>query len=71
LLWPFPVEVENSRAAFGIVYAELIAAFYRALSQPHTTKAEALQQAQLALLHNPNYRHPVHRSAYLMVGNWL
>jgi len=45
--------------------------FYRALAQPHITKAEALRQAQRSLLSNPNYRHPIYWAAYVMVGNWL
>ncbi|NEP20472.1 MAG: CHAT domain-containing protein, partial [Leptolyngbya sp. SIO4C1] len=45
--------------------------FYQNLVQQQVTKAEALRQAQLALLHNPNYRHPTYWAAYVLVGNWL
>ncbi|WP_404783850.1 CHAT domain-containing protein [Altericista sp. CCNU0014] len=45
--------------------------FYDALSQPGTTKAEALRQAQLRLLEDPDYRHPFHWAAYVLVGNWI
>jgi CHAT domain-containing protein len=45
--------------------------FYAALSQPGTTKAEALRQTQLKLLKNPDYRHPFHWAPYVLVGNWL
>jgi CHAT domain-containing protein/predicted negative regulator of RcsB-dependent stress response len=45
--------------------------FYAALSQPGTTKAEALRQTQLKLLKDPDYRHPFHWAAYVLVGNWL
>ncbi|MEL7068623.1 MAG: CHAT domain-containing protein [Cyanobacteria bacterium J06581_3] len=51
--------------------AVLIGQFYEALARPNTTKAEALRQAQLSLLKNPNYRHPLYWSAYVLVGNWL
>ncbi|MEL6939204.1 MAG: CHAT domain-containing protein [Cyanobacteria bacterium J06598_1] len=45
--------------------------FYQHLNQPHTSKADALRQSQLALLQNPDYRHPRYWSAYVLVGNWL
>ena len=45
--------------------------FYQALAQPNITKAEALQQAQLAFLRNRDYRHPTYWSAYVLLGNWL
>jgi CHAT domain-containing protein len=45
--------------------------FYQALTQPHTTKAAALRQAQRSLLSHHNYRHPIYWSAYVLVGNWL
>jgi CHAT domain-containing protein len=35
------------------------------------SKAEALRQAQLALLGNPLYQHPYFWSAFVLVGNWL
>ncbi|MEO1620124.1 MAG: CHAT domain-containing protein, partial [Cyanobacteria bacterium J06632_3] len=51
--------------------AVFIDAFYQALAQPEMTKAEALRQAQLALLQDANYRHPTYWAAYVLVGNWL
>ncbi|MEM9164266.1 MAG: CHAT domain-containing protein, partial [Cyanobacteria bacterium P01_F01_bin.4] len=51
--------------------AAFIDQFYQALAQTKTSKAEALRQAQLALLRDPNYRHPTYWSAYVLVGNWL
>jgi CHAT domain-containing protein/predicted negative regulator of RcsB-dependent stress response len=45
--------------------------FYAALSQPGTTKAEALRQAQRKLLKDPDFRHPLHWAPYVLVGNWL
>ncbi|MEL6130685.1 MAG: CHAT domain-containing protein, partial [Cyanobacteria bacterium J06628_4] len=51
--------------------AVFIQQFYRSLAQPQTTKAVALQQAQLALLQDANYRHPTYWAAYVLVGNWL
>lgn len=51
--------------------AELMSQFYRDLTTKQLTKAEALRQAQLALLNNPKYQHPLFWSAYVLVGNWL
>ncbi|OUL26469.1 hypothetical protein BV372_26875 [Nostoc sp. T09] len=51
--------------------AELMSQFYRELTTKQLTKAEALRQAQLALLNNPKYQHPLFWAAYVLVGNWL
>ncbi|MEM8806228.1 MAG: CHAT domain-containing protein [Cyanobacteria bacterium P01_G01_bin.38] len=51
--------------------SELIDQFYQQLDQPNTTRAEALRQAQLSLLKNRKYRHPIYWSAYVLLGNWL
>ncbi|MDZ8189162.1 MAG: CHAT domain-containing protein [Nostoc sp. ChiSLP02] len=51
--------------------AELMSQFYRELTSKKLTKAEALRQAQLALLKNPKYQHPLFWAAYVLVGNWL
>ena len=45
--------------------------FYRALKIPEISKAEALRQAQLSLLPNPQYQHPYYWSSFVLVGNWL
>lgn len=51
--------------------ADLMVAFYQALEQPGVSKAEALRQAQLQFLQNPQYAHPFFWSAFVLVGNWL
>jgi CHAT domain-containing protein len=51
--------------------AELVSGFYRGLQDPATSKAKALQQAQLGLLKDARYRHPNYWSAFLLIGNWL
>jgi CHAT domain-containing protein len=53
------------------VTSELITAFYRNLGKPDTTKAAALQQAQLEILSDLRYRHPAYWAPYLLIGNWL
>jgi len=51
--------------------AMLVTEFYRQLQDAHLSKAQALQQAQLKLLHNIRYRHPGYWSPFLLIGNWL
>ncbi len=51
--------------------AEFMGQFYQALVQPGTSKAAALREAQLALLQDPNYRHPRYWAPYVLLGNWL
>ena len=51
--------------------AEFMTQFYRALKTPGISKAEALRQAQLSLIQNPQYQHPFYWSAFVLVGNWL
>ena len=50
--------------------AILMSEFYRRLVQSDLTKAEALRQAQLALLNNPQYNHPYYWSPFVLIGNW-
>ena len=51
--------------------ATLISQFYKTLSQPGVSKAEALRQAQLSLLRSPQYQHPFYWAPFVLVGNWL
>ena len=51
--------------------AFLIKEFYRQLATGKVTKAEALRQAQLTLLKNPNFKRPGYWAPYVLVGNWL
>lgn len=51
--------------------AKLIGHFYKALIDSDVTRAEALRQAQLKLLQDPLYRHPIYWSPYILLGNWL
>lgn len=51
---------------------QLMSEFYRQFRHGGSqNKAEALQQAQIALLKDPNYRNPVHWAPYILLGNWL
>lgn len=51
--------------------AQLMKQFYSSLSQPGMTKAEALRQAQLILLHSSDYQHPYYWAPFVLVGHWL
>jgi CHAT domain-containing protein len=51
--------------------AVLMQRFYEHLRAPGTSRAQALQQAQLSLLHDPNYASPVYWSPFLLINNWL
>ena len=51
--------------------AELMTQFYKELNNAQRTKAEALRRAQLSLLKQPLYKHPIYWAPYVLVGNWL
>ncbi|MGA7937279.1 MAG: CHAT domain-containing protein [Kovacikia sp.] len=53
------------------VTATVMHQFYQGLRTSNVPKAELLRQAQLALLHDPQYSHPLYWAPYLLVGNWL
>jgi CHAT domain-containing protein len=50
--------------------ATLMTQFYNELKQGQS-KAEALRQAELALLSQPETRHPYYWAAFLLTGSWL
>ncbi|HEY9666154.1 MAG TPA: CHAT domain-containing protein [Coleofasciculaceae cyanobacterium] len=54
-----------------VATADLMALFYRELTDTTATKAEALRHAQLTLLKNPRYKHPFYWAPFILVGNWL
>jgi len=51
--------------------AELVESFYSHLKENDMSKAEALRHAQLALLDQPQFAHPFHWSAFMLIDNWL
>ena len=59
-LWP----VKDKAAAL------LMTRFYEQLRQPGNSKAEALRQAQIALIHKTDFHEPFFWSAFVLVGNW-
>jgi CHAT domain-containing protein len=51
--------------------AKFMGEFYKQLSQPGTSKAEALRKAQMAFLQDANFSHPYYWAPFVLVGNWL
>lgn len=51
--------------------SQLIVEFYRQLQNPTLSKAQALQNAQKKLATQPQFRHPIYWSPFLLIGNWL
>ncbi len=51
--------------------AALMTQFYQSLSDADLSKAEALRQAQIKILQNPEFSHPFYWSPFVLIGNWL
>jgi CHAT domain-containing protein len=51
--------------------AELVSEFHRQLAQPGSSRAGALQTAQLKVLTQLRYRHPAYWAPFLLIGSWL
>jgi CHAT domain-containing protein len=49
----------------------LVVEFYRQLKNTSHSKAMALRQAQLKLMENPDFQHPIYWSPFLLLSNWL
>ena len=49
----------------------LVIEFYRQLKDPALSKAQALRQAQLKLMENPDFQHPIYWAPFLLLNNWL
>ena len=54
-----------------VAASKLMVAFYSELIQPGTSRASALQRAQMELLKDRRYLHPGYWSPFLMISNWL
>jgi CHAT domain-containing protein len=51
--------------------SQVITLFYKGLQEPNRSKARAIQLAQIALIHDPRFRHPGYWAPFLLIGNWL
>ena len=68
----------GARSVVGSLWAvndeassHLMTRFYRELAKPGTSRAAALQAAQIFLLEQDAYAHPVDWAAFLLISNWL
>ncbi len=50
---------------------ELMSEFYRAIATSEVNKAQALRQAQIAILKNSQFEHPFFWAPFVLIGNWL
>jgi CHAT domain-containing protein len=50
---------------------QLVEQFYAGLQDSALNKAQALQQAQIALIRSREYAHPAYWSPFILIGNWL
>ncbi len=51
--------------------AELSGTFYNNLVARRQTRANALREAQVAMIHSEKFGHPAYWAPFLMVGSWL
>jgi len=51
--------------------ADLIPEFFKVRSNTKMSKAQALQQAQIAVLNDPRFNHPFHWAPFVLIGHWL
>ncbi len=49
----------------------LVVEFYRQLKNTGNSKAASLREAQLKLMENPDFQHPIYWSPFLLLNNWL
>jgi CHAT domain-containing protein len=73
----YQMQRTGSRAAIASLWAvqddgtsELMSEFYAAL-QKGNSKAEALRQAQIELINDSKYRHPLYWAPFILIGNGL
>ncbi|MDJ0800116.1 MAG: CHAT domain-containing protein [Calothrix sp. MO_167.B12] len=45
--------------------------FYKQLSKPGTSKAEAVRQTQIAFIKDLDFNHPFYWAPFVLVGNWV
>jgi CHAT domain-containing protein len=71
----FKAGAQSTLATLWSVNDEASAAFtqefYGNLAKPGTSRAEALRQAQIAMLQSRDYGHPLYWAAYVLLGSWL
>ncbi|MEO1445029.1 MAG: CHAT domain-containing protein [Cyanobacteria bacterium J06635_11] len=68
----------GARSTLGTLWAindeatsQFVGYFYEQLTQPGATRASALRAAQIQLLTDPQYKHPIYWAPYILLGSWL
>lgn len=51
--------------------SKMVVDFYKQLKNTKLSKAKALQNAQISILKDERYQHPLYWSAFILIGNWL
>jgi len=51
--------------------SKFMAEFYKQLSKPGVSKAEAVRQTQINFLKNSEFQHPFYWAPFVLVGNWV
>ncbi len=51
--------------------SDVITGFYKHLMHGNLSKAKALQQSQINMIHSENFNHPAYWSSFLLVGDWM
>ncbi len=51
--------------------AQFVGYLYRQLTQPGATRSGALRAAQVQMLQDPQYQHPIYWAPYVLLGSWL
>ncbi len=65
-----PTQVVSQWAVDDASTAKLMESFYSNLIKKKMTKGAALQNASLALLKQPKYRHPYYWAPFVLMGDW-
>lgn len=51
--------------------AKFMVEFYKQLSKPGISKAQALRNTQLEFIKDKDFSHPFYWAAFVLIGNWL
>ena len=68
----------GARSTVGSLWAindeatsQFIGYFYEQLIKPEMTRAKAIRAAQLQMLRDPQYQHPIYWAPYILLGSWM